>query len=306
MPQMFDMHVFEGAKPGPRLLILGAVHGNEVCGAIAIARVLDELSRGELRIEAGRVTLVPVVNRLAHERKQRTGDRNLNRDLFPKSEPQDNEDRIANELCPLLADHEVLLDLHSFHSPGEPFVMLGPKDNGGTIEPFSHAADEEAFAARLGVSLAVDGWMESYAAGAARRGDSLRYGVGTTEYMRTVGGWGVTLECGQHDDPRSPEVAYRAVRNALAHLQLVEAPPPARVEKIQTLRLCEVVDRADAGDRFAKDWTSFQPVKQGEPIGWRANGDALDAPSDGFIVFPNAKALPGAEWYYFALASGRL
>jgi hypothetical protein len=148
--------------------------------------------------------------------------------------------------------------------------------------------------------------MESYAAGAARRGDSLRYGVGTTEYMRTVGGWGVTLECGQHDDPRSPEVAYRAVRNALAHLQLVEAPPPARVEKIQTLRLCEVVDRADAGDRFAKDWTSFQPVKQGEPIGWRANGDALDAPSDGFIVFPNAKALPGAEWYYFALASGRL
>ena len=34
-----------------------------------------------------------------------------------------------------------------------------------------------------------------------------RYGVGTTEYMRSVGGCALTLECGSHDDPASIEVA---------------------------------------------------------------------------------------------------
>lgn len=32
--------------------------------------------------------------------------------------PSDNEDRIVNGLCPLLADHDVLLDLHSYRSGG--------------------------------------------------------------------------------------------------------------------------------------------------------------------------------------------
>ena len=38
------------------------------------------------------------------------------------------------------------------------------------------------------------------------------YGVGTTEYMRSQGangqgGYGITLECGQHQDPTAPEMA---------------------------------------------------------------------------------------------------
>ena len=59
-------------------------------------------------------------------------------------------DRIANVLCPLLASNDVLLDLHSFHTPGEAFAMLGPRDNSGRLEPFAHAQEEEAMAVRLG------------------------------------------------------------------------------------------------------------------------------------------------------------
>jgi len=138
----------------------------------------------------------------------------------------DNEDHVANELCPLLQQHDVLLDLHSFHSPGAPFVMVGPQDNEGSLEPFTRAAEEEALARRLGVQRAVDGWLDTYARGAARRGGSSIYGVGTTEYMRAHGGYGVTLECGQHDDPLAPEVAYKAILNCLAHLALIDAPAP--------------------------------------------------------------------------------
>src|SRR5438105_1163307 len=149
MPSLFDTYEFRGSQDGPRLLILGAVHGNEKCGAIAIERTLKQLATGELRVQRGQLTLVPVTNRMAYERNQRAGDRNLNRNLQRTATPRDNEDRIANELCPLLEAHDVLLDLHSFHSPGQPFVMVGPEDNTGSLEPFAHAAEEEALARRL-------------------------------------------------------------------------------------------------------------------------------------------------------------
>ena len=137
LPASLRIHRYAGLAPGPRLIVLGAVHGNEVCGAQAIARLIDELDNGKLRIERGTLTLVPIVNPLAHALGRRQGDRNLNRNLRPVAQPQDFEDRIANVLCPLLAEHEVLLDLHSFHTAGEPFAMLGPEDNAGKIEPFT-------------------------------------------------------------------------------------------------------------------------------------------------------------------------
>jgi predicted deacylase len=305
MPTLFDTHVFHGDQPGPRLLVLGAVHGNETCGTAAIQRLLGQLAGGEVRITAGQLTLVPVTNRLAHERRQRVGDRNLNRNLQPSAQPRDNEDRIANELCPLLDAHNVLLDLHSFHSPGRPFVMVGPEDNHGALEPFALAAQEEALARSLGVDRAVDGWLETYARGADRRGGSAAYGMGTTEYLRAHGGYGVTLECGQHDDPAAPEVAYRAIRHALAHLGLVEEPARA-ARSLETLRLVDVVDRNDPADRFDHEWSSFEPLRAGQTVGWRADGSAVTAPADGFIVFPNVNALPGTEWFYFAVPHSRL
>ncbi|MEO5669110.1 MAG: succinylglutamate desuccinylase/aspartoacylase family protein [Ramlibacter sp.] len=306
MSTLFDTHVFTGERPGTRLIVLGAVHGNETCGTRAIEGLLPQLASGEVRIAAGQMTLVPVTNRLAYDNHRRTGDRNLNRNLAPTKAPQEHEDRIANDLCPLLAANEALLDLHSFHSPGAPFVMLGPQDNEGTLEPFSHARDEEALAVRLGVTRAVDGWLDAYAAGAGRRGESAKYGMGTTEYMRTVGGWGLTLECGQHEDPRAPEVAYRAILNTLAHLRMIDVPAPLPQSNMEMLRLCEVFDRIGRGDRFTREWTSFDPIARGEVVGWREDGAEVAAPTDGFVVFPNDKALPGAEWFYFAKRQPRL
>ena len=312
-------HSFKALQPGRRLIVLGAVHGNETCGTRGIARVLAELDAGSLQIARGSVTFVPVTNPLAYQRGQRAGDRNLNRNLRPNTEPQDFEDRIANVLCPLLAEHEVLLDLHSFHTAGEPFAMIGPTDNSGTLEPFARAAEEEALARRLGPRRIVEGWLDTYAAGVKKRLERTApadraqmlstdpsYGVGTTEYARSQGAYAITLECGQHADPRAPEVAYRAIRNTLAHLKLVDEPAPAARSDIELLRLAEVTDRHHADDRFARTWASYDPLHAGELIGTRADGSELRAPADGFIVFPNPAALPGNEWFYFALKSRRL
>ena len=45
--------------------------------------------------------------------------------------------RSYRTLCDKQAEHDVLLDLHSFRSPGQPFVMRGPADNRGALEPFA-------------------------------------------------------------------------------------------------------------------------------------------------------------------------
>lgn len=310
------VHRFVGLQRGPKLIVTGAVHGNETAGTRGIERVLAEIDSGAIDIVRGTVTFVPVANPMAYRLKRRMGDRNLNRRLQPTATPQDNEDRIANALCPLLAEHDVLLDLHSFRNPGQPFVMRGPADNRGELEPFAHAAAEAELAKHVGVSRVVEGWMPAYADGVARRKaqgltpgavhEDPSYGVGTTEYMRSQGGYGVTLECGQHDDPNGPEVAYIAIRQTLALLGLADgvtlAPPKAPFE---CLRLAQVIDRHAEGDTFVKTWTSFTPLAEGELIATRADGTELRAPRAGYIVFPDVSALPGHEWFYLAQASER-
>ena len=307
---------YAGHALGPKLILTGAVHGNEVAGTIAIQRVMAELDAGRLAIVAGSVTLVPICNPLAYSLNRRAGDRNLNRALEPTDTLREYEDHIANWLCPLLAAHEVLLDLHSFQAEGRAFVMVGPTDNADAIEPFAHAAQEEALVRVLGVTRAVDGWLTTYADGVARRRAALgpaasghdlhpRYGVGTTEYMRSVGGWALTLECGQHNDPHAPEVGYRAIRNTLAHLGLTGEPPPPQIDVIEALSLHEVIDKQHADDAFARPWRSFDALRAGELIGTRHDGQALHAPHDGRIVFPNAHADARQEWFYLARGSGR-
>lgn len=309
----FKSICYTGLKPGPRLIILGAVHGNETCGTRAIRRVIEEIDSGRLHIAAGTLTLVPVANPLAYAHARREGDRNLNRNLYPTEQPADFEDHVANWLCPLLAQHEVLLDLHSFHTPGEAFVMLGPENNQGELEPFAYAAEEHALALHLGVHRFVDGWLDTYARGVERRagiagqgsgkhGADTRYGVGTTEYMRSVGGYALTLECGQHDDPQAPALAYRAILNTLAWLGLSGGPKPPAVAEVQALRIVDVIDKQHEADSFERAWASFDHLKAGDKIGTRQDGTPLVAGSDGFILFPNPKAGPGQEWFYLAKA----
>lgn len=301
---------FSSPQPGPRLIILGAVHGNETCGTEALLRLHNELQTGALQLRRGLLTLVPVCNPLAFARGQRCGDRNLNRRLLPTPQPQEYEDHIANWLCPLLAQHEVLLDLHSFHTAGEPFAMLGPLDNAGELEPFAHAREEERLARSLGVHRFVDGWLDTYARGVQRRqqagvaaADSHSdYGVGTTEYMRRLGGYALTLECGQHTDASAPRLAYQAVRNTLAVLGMIEQPAPALLpaRDAQVLRLYDVIDREQAGDSLQQEWRSFDHLPAGTLIGRRASGEELRTTEEAFIVFPNPGAAPGQEWFYLA------
>ncbi len=308
---------YGGHAPGARLLVTAAVHGNEVCGTVALRRLIDEIDRGQVVIARGQLTLVPVTNPLAFHQGTRNGDRNLNRALAPTAVVREFEDRVANWLVPMMAAHEALLDLHSFQAQGKPFAMLGPVNNTGAVEPYRHAADEESWVRVLGVDRVVDGWLSTYARGVARRREEAgeragildlnpNYGVGTTETMRAMGGRALTLECGQHRDPQAPEVAYQAVRRSLAHFGLTDEAPPPAMSAIETLTLHEVVDKRHPDDRFAREWQSFDALEPGEVIGVRQDGEVVRAPGRGRIMFPNSAAAARQEWFYLAQPSRRL
>ena len=292
---------FTGLQQGPKLLVTGAVHGNEICGPQAIARAIEDCRSGRLAIARGHVTFVPVVNAKAWRQRTREGDRNLNRNLREREFPSSNEDLVGNVLCGLLRAHDVLLDIHSFRSRGEPFVFVGPSNNDGPIEPFRLAEAERDFASRLGPRLVMFGWLPTYArAAAARHGDPTE-GVGTTEFMRSCGGYGVTLECGQHRDPGAADIAYDAIVRALSHLRLTDATPPS-VTVDRAIEIVDVVLCHSAGDRLVREWRTGDPVKAGETIATRENGSRLTALADGFVIFPDANARPMDEMYYFGVA----
>ena len=316
----FQAISFSAVQPGKRILILGAVHGNELAGMHGIRRVVSEIETGALEIVNGGVTFVPITNPMAYAMKRRIGDRNLNRNLAPTEMPTEFEDHIANWLCPLMAQHDVLLDLHSFQAQGEAFVMVGPESNSGALEPTIHGDTERDWALRLGVNCAVDGWLSTYAVGVAtrraraervnpsagKRHDlDAKYGVGTTEFMRSTGGIALTLECGQHDDPQGPEVAWRAIRNSLAYFGIIDAEKPPLARTTEGLHIAQVIDKFDAADAFSRPWQSFDSLKAGEIIGTRANGEVLTAPNDGRILFPNALAEANHEWFYLTQTTSR-
>ncbi len=102
-PEQLHWQSWAALAPGPALIVLGAVHGNEACGAHAIAHTIADLHAGRLRLARGRLTLVPVANPLAFQQGTRGGERNLNRHFVPRADPRDYEDRVTRQLAPLLA-----------------------------------------------------------------------------------------------------------------------------------------------------------------------------------------------------------
>jgi predicted deacylase len=299
-PEVLQWHTWCALAPGPSLVVLGAVHGNEVCGAHAMARAFDDLLHGRLVLARGRLTLVPVANPLAFGRCTREGERNLNRRFVPQAAPRDYEDRVTRQLAPVLAAHDALLDLHSFHTPGDPFAMVGPRNNTGAREPFARAAEELALARAVGAQRIVEGWLEVYDRAARARGEQPdEEGIGTNEYMRSQGGYAVTLECGQHEDAEAIEVAERALHGALAALGLAQVDAPARFDG-PTARLKDVVLRESPHDRLVRDWHSFDAVEAGDVIGLRADGRVVAAPRAGCVLFPHPEAEVGREWFYLA------
>ena len=244
------------------------------------------------KLTRGQVTFVPACNPRAYKAGARCVDRNLNRYLAPMESPDCYEAQIGNVLCPLLEGCDVLLDLHSYTAGGASFVFIDNQDN----------REEYAFAASLGVDVIMSGWTQTCVAmgqGSAKKDNE---SAGTTEYARRFGAIAVTLECGQHKEPNSVEIAYRALRNALRHCGLVTKNPDEATAAATPRHIVMThVYYQDDGGVFTKAWRNFEKVAAGEIIAIRGNGEKLRASKDSVIIMPKATAVLGEEWFYFGV-----
>lgn len=118
----------DSGSPGPTLLVLGGVHGNEVGGVLAAGRLVD----ADLGLRAGRLIVVPLAHEAAYDADTRTGpadDGNLAR-VFPGAADGTPTEVVAALLTGLIAEADALVDLHTSSPQTDMPLFCGCLDDG--------------------------------------------------------------------------------------------------------------------------------------------------------------------------------
>lgn len=306
MSLLKDVLSFKGIKPGKRLLVLGAVHGDEVCGPIAIRRWIKRLSDGNVQFLSGSVTFVPVCNPEAYRLKKRYSEENLNRVFRKHENPRTYEQRLANELTELFDEADYILDLHSQHVSGESFCF----------------AENETpplldFISALCPHHVLFGWGTLYPEG----------DFTTESYAAGLGKICTTVECGLHDDPRAIDVAEEMIFRAMRflgmienlddrHSELVSGSHEKMLKRVQHDDIPDTsfipihlrrVHRFKKGGKLAWDFKHLDKFKKGDVLAVYADGSKITTDFDGVIVLPKTDdgIRDGDEWFYLGITRAR-
>ena len=273
-----------GSRPGPRLICLGGLHGNEPAGVLALRRVLATLQETSPRFSGEMVAIVGNISAL------RAGRRYLERDLNRGWSPREMEraealpgasaeDREQAELIAVLrtelgedrSDTRVI-DLHTTSADSPPFLTL------------ADTLRNRSFARRIDLPLVLG--IEEQINGAL------------LEVITAGGPVTLGIEAGQHEDPVSVDHHERAVWMALiAGGHVLEEDAPGAQSMREALRrsrsglpkVFEVRYRKPVlpGDRFSMrpGYCNFQRVSAGEIVG-RDRLGPVTVPEDGRIFLP--------------------
>lgn len=200
---------FEATEPGPHVMVTAVVHGNELCGAL----VLDRLLQAGLRPARGRLTFgfCNVAAMLSFDPAYPTLSRFVDED-FNRLWDLDtlDGDRASLELArarairPLLDTVDLLLDIHSMQNATEPLVLAGACQKGLDL------------ARRVGVpdTIVIDA---GHAAGARMR-DYASFADPASDQAALL------VECGQHWANSSETVALETTLRFLLATGAVDRP----------------------------------------------------------------------------------
>lgn len=200
----FDVWTAKAARPGPRVVILGGVHGDETQGVLAAGR----LAVDETRLTRGSVDIVPVCHEAAFRADSRTSaidGGNLAR-VFPGDSSGGATEQLAHHIfTEVLSGADLLIDLHT---SGQGYDM-----------PFLTGYQSDAAAAE---SLAEQ-------AASAFGADFLWRHPGRSE-GRTVSvvDQAVYVECpgGGSMSPASVDAYVAGVQRVLAMMDMISVAPP--------------------------------------------------------------------------------
>ncbi len=290
------VHTFDSGVAGPDAMINAVIHGNELCGAIA----LDYLFRQDIRPSRGRLTLA-FVNPEAYLRfdpkepaRSRFVDEDMNR-LWTAERldgPETSvELRRARALRPLYDRVERLLDVHSMGTYSDPILLIHGHDK------------ERRFAQDLHYPAMV-------ACGSAHVvGERLiEYAPFTDPESDRIA---VLVECGQH---WAKSTGDAAIDSALHFLQALGMISPETLDEHRCTPEVEHQTIVDVTDGYAIRTDDFYFIenfnglecfpKAGEVIAVDG-GEELRTPYDNCIlVMPNHRAVRGQRAFRLARRSG--
>ena len=280
------VHTFESGKSGPHVMVSAVVHGNELCGAIA----LEFLFQNDVRPLQGKLSL-GFMNVAAFERfdvedptASRYVDEDFNRVWSADKLDGDRDSvelRRAREVRPIIDQVDYLLDVHSMQHPTVPLMMCGPVAKGRQL----------ALALGAPEHVVADA---GHAAGRRMRDYGEFADVSSDKNA-------LLIECGQHWEPPSASVAKDIVLRFLANFAVVD---PDFVEtyrapsSVEAQRVIEVTGPATINTdafRFAEDYRGLEIIDNaGTVIGW--DGDAeVQTPYDRCVLIMPSRRLKKGE-----------
>lgn len=268
------IHTFDSGKPGPHALVNALTHGNEICGAI----VVDRLLREGLRPTRGKLTLafanVAAFLRFdpANPYATRFVDEDFNRVWAPAvldGGRDSAELKRARELRPFVEQADYLLDIHSMLEPSPPVMICGPLDKG------------IRFAFDVGVPEHIV--SDTGHANGTRMRDFMGFGDPASTKNALL------VECGQHWERSAERVAWQTIWRFLRHLDVVDrAKADAQIEEgVPSQRLVRVTEAVIANSpafRFAKAFSGMEVVpRAGDLIAWDGE-KPVRAPYDNCVL----------------------
>ena len=286
-----------GRAPGPTLVVVGSIHGNEPAGAEALEAVVGRLSRegllerGDFLAVVGNVEALDLGARYIDEDLNRHWNRDALDRLRTAESLERSEERERKELFEELVKgfasargEIVLLDLHTLSGEGKPFAVFAD-----TLRS-RHFARRFPVPAILGLEENLDGTL--------------------ADYVALLGHAAVAFEGGQHHDPAVVANLAAVVWVALGELAMVDRGRAGIEGERTRLRratggvpgILEVtyrhaIDQKD-GFQMRPGFRSFERVVTGQVIADDATG-RVAVPSDGFLLMPLYQKL-GNDGFFVA------
>jgi len=276
---------FTAEVPGPHVLLMALMHGNEIAGAIA----LDRLLTAGIRPVRGTLSLV-FANPAAFARfdpadpsASRLVEEDMNRVWSAErlgTGPATVERRRARDLLPLLETADLVLDLHSMQTPSPPLMLSTMRDKGRRL------------AARVGMPAFVVA-----DAGHASGTRLIDFGpFADPDDPRAA----ILLEAGQHWRKRTAEVAFAVTVRFLEAAGVIEAAaarrlaPEAVPDRQHFVEVTDAVTVADPSFRFERQLQGLEVVPEaGTVVAWEDGRPIVTPYPDCVLVMPSGRIKPG-------------
>jgi predicted deacylase len=298
-----NFYFIKGGEAGPKTVIIGGTHGDELTGINVVNKLLnffnasfiknDPIDRsdlnGDLYIGLGNPAAIAAGKRAAG------AGRDLNRsfveeEIAGKADKNDRPDLLrARELAPLLASADYLIDIHSTSSDSPPFVCFGKNS-------FERSRLYRAMPVHY-ILTDPDDLLTA---------DEHHKNGTTDNFVSAHGGTAIAYETGKEDDVSKSEQVFNTVIDLLKMTNSLKLPQGEKKDQVHEQTVYKIAFNIVAKDdtftfepNMARGW---QPVASGQIIGRYANGEEERSPSDGMLVFPKAKnkILAGKNIFYIA------